>query len=155
MSKDKTENKPNSTATMETNQPAKKGPSNAWRDSPRFIPSGITAEGLNRTHIRKLEVYQAKALRLALRKFDIEKSTDLQASASDDVIEVCADFLSSCLVGQVVEGRPAHLKCRGNAGKRRILEEVADNEIVAAIVIACEQADVWSINLNRKKRKRS
>lgn len=151
---------PTKTTTMEGPAAMRSAPKDTAppAGSPRYVATELTNEGYVGSRVRRLERYQAFALKVALNKLGITSNDELVAKISDPAVtDLAARFLCGCLVHpeqapdpfsesnrSTVKSGIARLLRKSDAGRRRILDELSPSEIAGVLVKAIDQAEVWN-----------
>lgn len=112
--------------------------------TPRFIPSGLTARGYERTRIRRFQRNQTTAVVSGLAKFGVYTKSDLAGKIEGNKLLrfKATSFLQSCLVGPPKKVGPAQLFRKGDEGLARLLRDLSAAQVVAALSRACDQVAI-------------
>jgi hypothetical protein len=149
--KPKDKNEPVKTATMDgpaAMQTAPKDPA-VKPTTPRFVAAGIDADGYEGARLRRLEPYQAFALKIGLQKLGVKTDADvLEAIKKPAVKKLVCQFIGGSLVGPEMknsfgETRPAKLIRKAARGALRIADDLTNEQLASVAVSLIKQADVW------------
>lgn len=117
-------------------------------DSPRFIPSGLRADGYAQTRIRKMQKNQSSAVVAGLGRLGITTTAELRKALTDDATDSrvlfykATQFLQGCLVGPEKPVGPAQLFRKGQNGTARLMADLSPSDVAGALGKACDQVGI-------------